>query len=478
VRRVRQVLHLLRKDLFLVRGLLGAYAGLVLVRAALETEPLMGDGRLYVLVLLGVFLLAILVLAVALQADPLRGPRATWRTLPISASALAASKLLLALLMVGMGVAAAELPWLLAVGTSDPGADFRTVVGSAAGSALLLGIVAMVALVTPNLRTFAVALVVLWVGWGVLGVAIGRGLPGRESPAVEVTRPLLSDVPMELRLADLEVRALPTSPRDGEGISVNLAAPSTPPEGFGYVLVEPSLVLREPQGSPTDGKAAGEVRALVTPPVLTGDSIRWLGAATPGRMVTSVEVPLPLPEHLEPRSWPPGVSVDLRGRVEVLRPDIVARSQLEVRTLRSPERLIRILDWEQRDGEPRLRVRVREGRVAAPATRTAGGFEWGFARRGRLAFALYHPARREAVRLLAYPRTTVGAGTGGRTIVWLELSPADGDIAWTHSGPEARRLSAVPPGWLDEAELLVFEWVAVGAYEMEVEVARLEERAR
>jgi hypothetical protein len=83
---------------------------------------------------------------------------------------------------------------------------------------------------------------------------------------------------------------------------------------------------------------------------------------------------------------------------------------------------------------------------------------------GGRAYVLYHPDLREAIALTrGYSfRTGVGGVLGREGYVrGTELTPA-ADFAWwpadTPFDRDALRVT-VPPGWLEGAELLIFEWV-------------------
>jgi hypothetical protein len=163
------VLRIVWKDFLGLRGRLALWFGAMLLKSALGLwllfGPLTGSGAERIVATMGV--LAVLELALTfllagllVQADPLVGEQAFWRTRPISGRRLLAGKMLGAALLLGLPVVLAALPWWL-VCAARP-------VDMAAAAAVLLAIQVPVALpamlvaaVTASAGRFLVAAIMM-----------------------------------------------------------------------------------------------------------------------------------------------------------------------------------------------------------------------------------------------------------------------------------------------------------------------------
>ncbi|MBA2670461.1 MAG: hypothetical protein H0U67_08835 [Gemmatimonadetes bacterium] len=177
-----QVAHIVRKDLYLSRWFLLAYAGVVLGATveAVGWSSLGTESSLiwtFFLVLLGMILLALLI-----QADSPQRSNAFWVALPLNRSAVFAAKvagavlLLLVLPLLGQfaglsahAVAAGELPTLLGRSALVYGA--------------WLGLAAVIAALTPDLRTFAVTLTLVILGGTISMQVVGALLDSNSASA-------------------------------------------------------------------------------------------------------------------------------------------------------------------------------------------------------------------------------------------------------------------------------------------------------
>lgn len=499
-----QVVHVLRKDLHLSRWLLLAYAAVVLgatavaagwVALAAESAPLWT----LLLILLGMILLALLV-----QADSPQRSNAYWVTLPLHRSAVFAAKVAGAILfllvlplagqLVGLSahaVAAGDLPVLLARSALVYGA--------------WLGLAAAIAALTPDLRTFAVALALVMVGWLValvvlsafldpapaspsparlLGPAmavggtlfvlahqyrtrnVGRGawiaalvgiavlaLPpavGRSAPAAHSAS---GSIPDSLRPATLDVRDVRFQPGGETMLNLRLRGLSASRQ---YLLVSPAAHLHMPDGSSVrvEIQSAEDPYVWLNDPVPSLDErLTWLGERVPPReFIRGVQVDLTPDQRVALARGDAWLTV--RGHLEVREARVRADLPLETgATAAFDGRQVRVLEVEN-VGEVAT-VRLRVSSVASPGSAEAATPLQNLLGRSTR-YALVNPQSHEAIALSE--RSTSGSSFG------LVLPGAQ---TWTTTRSLQRDpvLSDVRVGndWLRHARILLMDWVPVGS---------------
>lgn len=499
-----QVAHVMRKDLYRSRWLLLAYTMVVLgVTAAAVGWRAFGAGSAPLgtlfLILLGMILVALLV-----QADSPRGSTAFWVTLPLHRSAVFTAKVagailfLLVLPLVGQfaglwahAVAAGDLPVLLGRSALTYGA--------------WLGFAAVVAALTPDLRTFAAGLVLVVVGgavgmetlgswlhparaplspdplpWPVtvvggallvlahqyrtrnvvrgawiatlLGIAVVV-LPvtaGRAAPAV---RPASSSIPDPLRPAKLAVRNVRVDQGDETTLELQLSGVSASHQ---YLLVSPVVHLQRPNGSPVRVEIQSGRNASISlnaPIPGMDETLTWLGERVPPQnFLTTVRVDL-LPEQREAVARG-DARLTVRGHLEVREARVQADLPLEVGAMAIfAGRRTRVLEVEN-TGEG-ASVGLQASSVASPRFSEATTQMHMPAQRS-IMYALVNQYAHEAVALSE--RRSSGSN-------FALVLPGPQTWTETHSLQQDPMVSRVRVGddWLRHARLVLLDWVPVGS---------------
>jgi hypothetical protein len=457
-----QVAHLFRHEILRVRWLLAALGlmlGAMITIELVEPFELMFHGSL---LWLAVNVLIALILAVAVQADPPRGARATWRTLPISGWAVVASKAHLGLFLIAVFLGMMALPWLWSSALSWP-----HFVRPAGGMGAWLALVVVLAIVTGNLRRFALTAIVVSVGWSAISFS-GHSDRGESSP-LEFNDPETRPLPAQLQLGIERFQPAPLYDPGRRLFNLDVDGRGT---GLGYVLVDPRVVIRLASGDTVTGWGENRVSPLHTPALPVGDPVHWLGPSRPEQpayLTVTLESlgPIVRPGPGRTSVGPPDHEGRLVAHVEGLRPATIGRIPLDQEKLTTPGRQIQVLAYSITDGELDIQVGLREIRGAVSPLHL--GFEVGFARRGALAWALHNPERNEAVALVARSRSSSSGPMG--EIRTLALQPAQSEMSWWKRGsqPDTFPLplpDAVDRHWLGQAELVVFEWVPEGIHEL------------
>lgn len=451
-----QVRHVLWKDLRLARVLLLAYVGAVVLFGAAtlwtnSSEPAPWPLFPFVVVLVGAF-----ALVTAVQADPVRGRDANWRTLPLNASAVAAAKVILAIGLTTVALLGLQLPWLgiHGLGPIEAAGPLAAAFGPGVKFFATMG---AIALVTRNVRSFMVVAILLVVAMNVWSLFMmsreGRG-------ELAASDPLVADG----RIEGVSVSSFQPS-RHGQELhlTVNLRI-EDPPVDVGYALIGSELELLQPDGRTWTLPGDGGVRPFTAPPALAGDSVRWIGPAAPEWHIVAFNVPV------DQEAWQaassPGVRIALNAAVEVVRPTLLARVPMSGELTTTQARRFEVIGQRREDGEPVLRIRTSKAMSRTPQDpwppdpATPGG----------LSYVLYHPGSREALNLDSSSSEGRGfgwiLGTGGY-VQRSTLQPIR-DMRWWPFAEDDRAVT-VDPGWLPRAELLVFEWISAGTRKVELE---------
>jgi hypothetical protein len=451
--------------------------------------------------MLALIVTGVLVLARLIQADSPARSNAYWAVLPISRSAMFASKVagavmfLLVIALLGQyaalaahGVEAVAIPRLLGA--------------SALSYGVWLAVAAVLAALAPDLRTFFLAFLLTTLGWMVGSFALASmtgGIPGDGDPSARtrlsvaiVGAALLllahqyrtRDVRQGVRIAVVAGVALialtaagwRSAPRPGEALAMpehlrpavlqidevrierggrGNARFTLRMEGHShthlYQLLAPTVHLHMPDGSTADLAIDQDAIRLNDAVPGVGAGVRWRGAALPPeplRIAMSVDLTSEQREALSRGE----ARLIVQGRLEVREARIEARLPLEPgATVAANGQRLRHLSMEG-GADPTLRVRVSSVQTDRPSgSRWKDAEQWWGVR-----YALMNPIRGEALRLVE--RTSSGTDfalvlpgpRAGLRVVNLQQSPADPAVG-------------VTPDWLAQAHLLLFDWVPLGS---------------
>lgn len=451
-----QVRHVLRKDLRLTRTLLLAYIGAIVLfgtamLGANTSEPASWLFVPFLIALLGVF-----ALVAAVQADPVRGRNATCRTLPLHGSAVLTAKLALVVGLTAIAVIGFRLPWLAIHGLTATGA-IGSLASSFVGGAWFFVTMGVIALVTPNVRGFVIVVILLFIASQVSILFL-------ESREGEDDRASVDPAVGEGRVEGVRVSAFEPSPFGPElDVNVNLRI-DDPPFELGYALSGPVMELRHPDGRVWTLSGDTQVRPFATPPALGGDTVRWIGPAAPDVHIAAFAL------SVDEEAWEalssPGLRIHLRAAVDVMRPTLLARVGLSGQPTITREGRFEVLDQQREDGEPVLRIRASEA-----TGKNLPEWDPDAAVPGGLSYVLYHAGQREAVALGGFSSHASMFGwtpAPGGYVEISELRPAARGFRWGTPGAEDAPVT-VDPGWLQGAELLVFEWTSEAIRQVDLE---------
>ena len=264
-----QVAHVARKDLRQFRWMIAAYALVVAAATATATgwSAFGADQQLWTvaLVVMGMVLLAVLV-----QADSPARTTPFWITLPLHPSAVFTAKLLVGVPVV-LGLALVGQAAALSAHAVS-GGDLPELLGhSAVVFGLWLGTAAVIGALTPDLRTFLLALTLTTVGWGIgMSVVSSRLASLGHSGALPVLVPLAAVFCMVVLLAH---QYLTRHVRRGVAAGALLWA--------GSLLIPPLVAHSTSSGDLAAGVVPGPLRAAT----FTIDSMHFRSGSEPMMML-------------------------------------------------------------------------------------------------------------------------------------------------------------------------------------------------
>lgn len=508
----RQVVHVAWKDIRLARWVLGIHvllslAGAIAAAVGWSVVPESFWGP--VITVSGMLLIAVVV-----QADSPFRPDASWAYHPLRPSAVFAAKAAVVLVLAPVPPLLGQLVALWAHGAA--GADIPSLLGiSALHYGVWLGVAAAVAAITPDLRTFAVIALGVAAARSVVSMILffnfrpdpfgagpasgvqaavqalliaglvavlayqygtrrrGRGLalagvvllgaaalPATLRSAAPLGRAEApSDLPADVRrpvLAIQEVR-----PQAGQ-LELRLAGEAPRGQQYRWQLVDLVVLLRLPEGETVRIPAVNRPFDLTSRGSLddwdASGTLQWLNRrSSPSTdLRASVSAPLSGPHG---RLIAEGdVTVTLRGRVRALEPRLAAALPAKAgAATTTPGRRVRITDVLATPRGPSFQVQI------STVFRSGGSFpEVGLQ---STSYTLVNHDREETAALS-------GGGSGGSKKLLLP-----GVQTWeTTSRLELTPHPTMPPSegpivtdrWLDDAELRIVEWVAVGSYPAEI----------
>ena len=460
---LRQVPHLIRRDLRQNRLLVAVLALGVLV--GMEFLPPLPSFMPRFLAGLGAGVIWAIFAVQVIQADPVRGRRAGWRTLPVSGWALFWSKCILIVPGWLAVRVAAQAPWLVGIEVvwTDLAIPIRTALP-------WLILVVVLALVTPNLKVFATLCTFCLMGIAVVqSVSLGDYRETTEVVPVELSERATAALAAEhhLRVGGYRVGTRPAGDRDATTeLQLHFAAE---PDPIAHLLVGLKVERYLASGDTVRGERTDGVWPIGSSALPVGDSVRWLGPTGTSHSPDSVALMVLMDGPVQGvRTSPePGSTGRIRARVEALQPTPILTIALTDTEVRTPRRRWQMLEATAGPDGPEVRIRLIEAPgTALPIER----FPWNRdrAHRGETAWVLYNPHRSEALILGNRARATRGDSEVG-SIQDLFLSPSQQHLS-ARGGPAAffdvPPSLAVDPEWLVGAELHLFEWRSLGVQEL------------
>jgi hypothetical protein len=503
-----QVLHVARKDLRLTGWLILAYAVVVggATAAAVDRGRLSPASPLWVtgLVVLGMLLCALLV-----QADSPATGNAFWVSRPLSPLAVFSAKVLVAVLLllgiplggqflglVAHDVAARDLPGLLAE--------------SALSYGQWLGLAAVLAALTRDLRTFVVALVLFVLGWFGAMLAVLQHLarattPGTSPPLLVttavlvvallvlahqyVTRDVRRGVVLAAILAvvslllPLAVSPLPAATNaagdlrsmairiDGvrlqrmvvgrvqARLQLSLAEFS---RSYRYRLASSSATLHRPDGLTEEIAIDQPYFPLHTPDLPSTRGFRWLDGHDPAQGHRS-EVGVDLAPSQQEALSKGNSRVTLQGRIEAYEPRVVAvLPLLEGAAATRDGYSARIVGVTRKPDGPSVEVRESSIASARTAEQRAGSDAFGW---NSDSYALVNPGRGEAVAL--------DSRASSASEFALVLPAPRGELKTMQLVPilntRETALREIDEQWLRGAHLLIVSWAPVASHPVTIE---------
>jgi hypothetical protein len=506
-----QVVHVARKDLRLAGWLMFAYAAVVAGATAGALEWGISTSAVAPLPTFGLVLLGMLLVAVLVQADSPARSDDFWASRPLYPLAVFSAKILVALLLllglplqgqlVGLfahDVAARDLPALLADSVLSYGS--------------WLGMAAVIAALTRDLRTFLVALVLVTLGWFIglqaLGFLLNPSMtPGPPPPLLVplamvtgmllvlahqyVTRdvrrglwiagalavgsivlPLVVPraawsvvsasgiVPDHLRLVGLSIQDV----RVQSGSEVNLQLHFEGVSPFHqYALVSPIVHLHTPDGSVMSHALNTSRVGLGRSSLRLPEEFQWLGEQpSPGAFTLGFSTNLS--EAQIGALFRGGARLVLQGHIEVREPRVMADLPLESGATDAQDgRRVRIVGVERTVTGPSVEVRI-----SAVSPAKSSDFEQAYSAPFWESPFVYALVNREQKEALALDR---GESSGSSFSLVLP-----GPRAWTEKTQLRRNpqypdtsLAQISEEWLRQARLLLVRWVPMGSYPVMIE---------
>jgi hypothetical protein len=512
----RQVAHVARKDLHLVRWLMPLY----LVAVVLATAHALGapTGLSYMglsAVFVVLIALGMLILAFAIQADPPARNDAFWVTRPLSPGAVLGAKVLFsAVALVGVALVG-QLVVLLSYDVPVRALPVL-LVESAMGYGRWLAMAGLVAVLAPDLRSGVVAFLVLILvlGIGTLAVvgltppdpAVAGSRPPSQTPValvwmagalfiaadqyrnrrirrglvsgavlvavVIVLAPVVGARPVAPphgvsgiapdaapRLQVIRVDTSPTSMAGGRlPVSVQIRLDSTVP-GHSHGLVDLEAEVRFPDGTTVSAEVARPSTTLGPPALPSQPPLRWRGEQVDPRRSDHLTLWVRPDVHAAIRSGEATVTV--QGRIAVLEPRLLGTAPFEPGgTVAAEGRRARITGLVHDPYETAVQIRL--GAVSSSGSPPPRPWHFmgplGYAGRSTL-FAVVNEDRGEAIPL---HMRSAGGGMPGLVLPGpahrvdnLELQLA---FPWLEDpqGPP-------DPEWLAASRLMMWELVPVGS---------------
>lgn len=506
------VLRLVRRDL--LRRRRPAMGALVLALAAAlvgSVDPWPWALPIYFIGVFAAYLVAVVILAAAMQADPLRSPEQRTQGQELSAAGVFTGKAVLAgLLFIPLAIIG-ELPWLVGFGIPMTEAFLALAAAAVAAWMWALVFVGTAAYSTPSLKVFAPAFLVLLVlgstslslvSEGTRGgsepLSMTYGMPPAPSePAADERRPSPSG-PAIPRISGARVHGS-VGNADPRSLWVSLDVAPRPSALPG--LLEDVEVTVSPGRDGPEGSGSHRGQALLTqidssgsPPLLPSQwisdaPIRWLSVdstvdESEPWVATGFSVAIPRPTARAFRDS--GGRVTMTSRLVALEPLLLARLTPRNPQLTDHRIRWRIDGWDVDADGPRLGVRYRSSRLEAGTPRLTFMGHHGFPNHPTAGFhyILHHRERGEGLilesgdsqRLNRRSPSLLDRGGGGES-ARLTLVPVGSrfvDRAVTGGrAPAQERTGPSSPtewaAWLEGAELLILAWEAGESSPIELE---------
>ena len=512
-----QVFHVARKDLRLAGWLILAYAAVVAGVTAGAVEWGISTTAVAPLPTFGLVLLGMVLFAILVQSDSPARSDAFWVSRPLYPLAVFSAKILVAfLLLLGLPLLG-QFVGLLAHDVTAR--DVPALLGDSALSyGSWLGMAAVIAALTRDLRTFLVVLVLVTLGWFIGLQALGFLLnppmtPGPPPPLLVpaaiiagmlsllahqyLTRnvhrgilaaglltivsillslvvprsawsviPASGEVPNHLRPVGLSIEDVQL--QGGSRVQVQLRLEGISPFHH-YVFVSPIVHLYMPDGSAMSYAVTTAPIWLSTPNRHLNAEFRWLGKQQSPEAYTHGFF-IDLPEAQIEVLARGGARLALQGHIEVREPRVMGSIPLKPGAIAVHEgRRIQILAVERTAGT--LTVEVRTSTVALskfPDVEQSHSTPlWG----SPFAYAIVNREQKEALALDKGRSSGSSFGLvlpGPRT--WTEtirLRPAP-----HYAGPQNRETAPpqISEEWLRRARLLLVRWAPLGSYPVRIEM--------
>lgn len=504
---IRQVLHVAWKDIRFARWVLGLHlfvvgAGTAAAVARLSALP--GGLRAAAVIVTGMLLTATVV-----QADSPSRVEASWGYSPLRPSAVFVAKSLVVLLAVPAAPLVGQLAALSAFGVTV--GEMPALLGASLLTyCVWLGIAAIAAAVSPDLRTAAVVAVIVAVARSVMQEiawsAAGPRPPGTASVGAEAllllglvaalayqyqarrrTRGLVfagivlgasallpaalssvgpsgwvdatTDLPPGIDRPDLAIQGVEV--RAGE-LEVEIEGRAPEDSGHRWRLVDTEIVLSTPDGDRTRLRLPGYPGDLTSPFTVSGlytaDSLRWVNRVPYGRSNDLRQgIRADITTEQGDRLAAGRVDITVRGRIQALEPRLIARLSPRVGAIaRSESRTLRITRALDTPDGPSFEVRTSAVLTSYAAPDWDGFFS--------TLYVLVNGERDEAAAL-----TVTGGSSRRQGLVMPGVSVLQA-IATLSLGPlvPPTRSNPVTEPWLEAAELRVIHWVRVGGYPVEI----------
>jgi hypothetical protein len=511
-----QLWHLLKKDAAEHRWLALLYVLSVVLAMghAIGWHPLESSTLGMMMVLVAI--VGGMVTATAIQGDSPTQPDAFWASRPLDSSAVVSAKI--STLVVVVGVATLAQLFVLHWFDLDWSDSRQLVTEPALGFAFgLLGSL-LVGAVTRDLRTFILAIIAIPVSLILLGLLLDSLYPRTSllkfsSSGLLATKLLIvvaellllawlyysRDNRLLVRIAGFALAGLtlftllasipqpartdttvpgyvpriairveqrePRIPRNGTDLGFDLVMPPDP-EGYRYAIDGAKAVVRLRDGSRMRMDlglgflevSSGALQSPSSLPLLRG--VRWLGSEARAERRIDLAAMLDADQRARLARGVDSVAIDARVRVLAL----VASDTLALAVgseLRDGGRVVRVEEWDPRNGDFLLTVQMKDvrGKSAMDATDWIGEV---YAR-----YALLNQQRGEAVSL-----PTWGNGFGVSGIVLPGSTMLSNTARYGSREPVPAR-PVLDAAWLRNAALVVVTPVPLGSYPLHLEASAL-----
>ena len=513
---LEELWHLLKKDAVEHRwlGLLYVLCVVMAMGHAIGWHPLESSTLSMMMVLVAI--VGGMLTAAAIQGDSPTQPDAFWASRPLDGSAIVSAKICM-LVVVALIAALAQLfvlrwfdlDWSDALPlVTEPALGFAfgllgsLVVGAAARDlrAFILSIIAIPVslillgllldslyprasllkfsssglLTTKLLVVVAELLLLTWLYYSrdnrwLIRIA-GFALAGLTlfTLLASIPQPARTDTMVPAYVPRIAIRVEPRElriPRNGTDLGFDLVMPPDP-AGYRYAIDGAKAVVRLRDGSRMRMDlglgfleiSSGGLQSPSSHPLLRG--VRWLGTETPAERRIDLAAMLDADQRARLARGVDSVAIDARVRVLAL----IATDTLALAVgseLRDAGRIVRVEEWEPRNGDFLLTVQMKDvrGKLAMEATDWIGEV---YARYG-----LLNQQRGEAVSL-----PTWGNGFGVSGIVLPGSTMLSNTARYGSREPVPAR-PALDAAWLRDAELVVVTPVPLGSYPLHLEASAL-----